>query len=146
MKRENQGFTLIELVIVVAVLGILAVVAVPRFINVTSEARTAVLNGLATTMKSAVALAQTKYKVVNSLAATTVDMDGTSVAVVAATGTPTAVLAGIGTAINYSAGANSGITANWSASATTSTLTYAANCLLTYDQTTGIPTVVTSGC
>lgn len=44
---KNKGFTLIELVIVIIVLGILAAVAIPRFINIQQDARIAVIKGIA---------------------------------------------------------------------------------------------------
>ncbi|QUM75764.1 prepilin-type N-terminal cleavage/methylation domain-containing protein [Moritella sp. 24] len=45
--HKNKGFTLIELVIVIIVLGILAAVAIPRFINVQQDARIATIKGIA---------------------------------------------------------------------------------------------------
>ncbi|MGF1752911.1 type II secretion system GspH family protein [Vibrio makurazakiensis] len=45
MKRQG-GFTLIELVVVIVILGILAVTAAPRFLNLQDDARTASLEGL----------------------------------------------------------------------------------------------------
>ncbi|NLS14710.1 prepilin-type N-terminal cleavage/methylation domain-containing protein [Vibrio sp. SM6] len=45
MKRK-RGFTLIELVVVIVVLGILAVIAAPRFINISDDARVAALQSM----------------------------------------------------------------------------------------------------
>lgn len=40
-KKNNKGFTLIELIIVIVILGILAVVAAPRFLNLSDDAKSA---------------------------------------------------------------------------------------------------------
>ncbi|AYO13277.1 type II secretion system protein [Vibrio owensii] len=45
MKRQG-GFTLIELVVVIVILGILAVTAAPRFLNLQDDARNSALEGL----------------------------------------------------------------------------------------------------
>jgi len=55
MKKQN-GFTLIELVVVIAILGILAAVALPRFMNATKDAHRAAVAGTAGALGSAVAL------------------------------------------------------------------------------------------
>ncbi len=46
MRNSNaKGFTLIEMVVVIVILGILAVTAAPRFLNIQSDARVSVLEG-----------------------------------------------------------------------------------------------------
>ncbi|MBD1391091.1 prepilin-type N-terminal cleavage/methylation domain-containing protein [Neiella sp. HB171785] len=44
--KQQQGFTLIELVVVIVILGILAVTAAPRFINLQGDARLSTVQGL----------------------------------------------------------------------------------------------------
>lgn len=51
-RHYNQGFTLIELVVVIIILGILAVTAAPKFINLSSDAQASTLKGMAGAMKS----------------------------------------------------------------------------------------------
>lgn len=56
MSLKQSGFTLIELVIVIIILGILAAVAIPQFIDLTSEAKTATVAGVAGALSSANAI------------------------------------------------------------------------------------------
>ena len=52
MKKQG-GFTLIELVVVIVILGILAVTAAPRFLNLQDDAKNATLEGLAGAIQGA---------------------------------------------------------------------------------------------
>ncbi len=57
MNRRSQGFTLIELVVVIAILSILAAIALPRFAALQADARLAKMNAAMGSVKSAAAMA-----------------------------------------------------------------------------------------
>jgi len=56
--HNRKGFTLIELIVVIAILGILAVIAIPRFAGVQANARIRTHNANVRTIESAIGVAQ----------------------------------------------------------------------------------------
>lgn len=75
---NSSGFTLIELVVVIVILGILAATAAPKFIDLTSDANKSVLKALSGSMASASSLVHTKTIIQgkqNELSAE-IDLDG----------------------------------------------------------------------
>lgn len=81
--RNQKGFTLIELVVVIVILGILAAIAVPKFIDMQVDARMSAMNGLAGSVRSAVALSHAQALVKAENGATgTITMEGEDISLV----------------------------------------------------------------
>lgn len=144
---RKQGFTLIELVVVILVLAIIASIGIPQFISVKSEARTATVEGMRGAINGAVLLARAKHRI--SGQSSPVSMDGTSVDVTSS-GIPCANSAGIGSALfaadGFTLGTTTGTACDGSA-----TVTYqpsdggSATCQVLFNEN-GSATVTTTGC
>jgi MSHA pilin protein MshA len=102
VKASQKGFTLIELVVVIVILGILAVTAAPRFINIQDDARTATIDGVRAAINSSSALIHSKSLIVgnNNIAA------GAAVP-------PTVIIDGAGTTANINFGYPTNVAADW---------------------------------
>ncbi len=85
---KQRGFTLIELIVVIIILGVISAIALPRFIGMQREARIAQLNAMSASVKAAALLVRGKAEAdgtdlssnsvtlnVNANGVTTVDLD-----------------------------------------------------------------------
>ena len=143
MKKQQSGFTLIELIMVIVILGILSAFALPRFAELGNDARIASLNGLAGSLRSAAAITHAEWLAQGSTGVVT--LEGQPITLTAANGYPDAVALGITRAAQVDAAAYPA-----SADAVGGTLTYTlrTNCTAAYNAATVPPTVtvVTTGC
>jgi MSHA pilin protein MshA len=145
-NSQQAGFTLIELVIVILILGILAAVALPRFLDLAADARKSKAQGLYGSVRAAtqIAHAGALVKGTAASAATTLTMDNQSVDLVY--GYPDATATGIIAAAGIDT-TNDGVTVATAAGSLTISINgaaAAANCRITYTAATNATTAATA--
>jgi MSHA pilin protein MshA len=159
MKNTNRGFTLVELIVVIAVISILAAIALPRFISAQTDARVAKMQSIYGAVRTAAALARTRCEIDLSQGLTAagtcgngtpqVNMDGTLVNML--NRYPTAAAAGIQAAASIDA-TNDGLTVAGAGpiTFTGAGATTAASCVISYTAAAvgaaPVITLVTTGC
>lgn len=164
--KQQSGFTLIELIMVIVILGVLAAFALPRFADLGGDARKASINAAAGAMRAAANIAHAQQLANGGTLGADVTLEGQLITMV--NGYPTANAAGItvaaqirgGTQTQFDDGEVDYVVSGGAAATGGATITYAlrTNCQVTYtaataaaDNTapiTAVPAVavVLSGC
>ena len=137
--KKQAGFTLIELIMVIVILGVLSAFALPRFADLGGEARTASINGLAGALRSAANITHAQQLADGATLGTSVTLEGQAITMV--NGYPTANAAGLTVAAQVSAGNQAAfdagsvdyvVDAGGADGADTITYQLQANCSVTY--------------
>lgn len=146
MRKINKqaGFTLIELIMVIVILGVLSAFALPRFADLGGQAREATINGAAGSMKAAANISHAQWLAVGGSPAT-VTLEGTSIAMTFGYPTQASILlAAQITAADFDIATAGSVRATGATTAANCSVSYTSATSLTVPAVVGV--VVTTGC
>ncbi|GEM_PF-4132120 len=150
MMMRARGFSLVELLIIVILLGLLSVVLLVPLKKLTSSARTSTIQGTNSTIRSAVALSILKYAAAGNPNANKIEASSKAILVNPGSGIPIGAYPGIGTALNFpSSSQSNGLVVDYThPHAVSFQLSRDANnhCQVIYNGITGITTITTTDC
>lgn len=146
---KQQGFTLIELIIVIVILGILAVTAAPKFIDIQSDARESTLQGVVGAMKSSIQTVHAKSLIAGNENNATDTITSGSDTINIVYGYPAATGAGIVASMDVDAGSSGAAGGEWAffeASGTPNTLLFAPAASVTFSGTPAASDITGTNC